>query len=204
MYSESDSSTFMGNRIVMTRVSIDFSQTEEWLEYLQGWQFVFDSQNQVIPPADARTEESNARGLCDFNQPTCDGWIGATTNSSPFQAYQQALAYAAELNALYDCTIVVENPFPCGDAQVDLPDFNPGFLSIRSNNTVVSLHTPQTPQLPDLEAAFNGEFNVPDPATNATGVYDFLVPVQVSGPGYLTEPEGFVVVDASCLGALHH
>ena len=202
VYSESNSSTLMGDRIVMTRVSIDFSQTEEWLEYLQGWQFVFDSQNQVIPPAGARTEESNARGLCDFNQPTCEGWVGATTNSSPFQAYQQALAYAAELNFLYDCEIVVENPFPCGDAQVDLPDFNPGFLSIRSNNTVVSLHTPlNTTQLPDLEAAFNGEFNVPDPAINATGVYDFLVPVQVSGPGYLYRAcSGFAVVDSSVFG----
>jgi len=190
----------MGDRIVMTRVSIDFSQTEEWLEYLQAWQFVYDSQNQDVEDDVGLRPSGQRDDICEgFVQPTCQGWEIYT---DPLVGYQQALERASFLNEEYGCSLLVNSPFPCDNAQLDLPDFNPGFLSIRSNNTVVSLHTPQNVlQLPDLEAALNGEFNVPDPAINATGVYDFLVPVQVSGPGYLYRAcSGFAVLDSSVFG----
>ena len=199
VYSESDSSTLMGDRIVMTRVSIDFSQTEEWAEYKEAWQLVYDIQ-QPDQEDDSAARSGERSGLCDsFIQPNCDGWAQDPSITNSYDAYIAAVEYVIANN----CDITVNSShLPCGDGSIPLPDFNPGFLSIRSNNTVVSLHTPlNTTQLPDLEAALNGEFNVPDPATNATGVYDFLVPVQVSGPGYLYRAcSGFAVVDASVFG----
>ena len=201
VYSESDSSTLMGDRIVMTRVSIDYSQTEEWLEYKEAWQLVYDIQ-QPDQEDDSAARSGERSGLCEsFIQPNCTPpyWPQDPSITNSYDAYIAAVEYVIA----NDCDITVNSShLPCGGDPIPLPDFNPGFLSIRSNNTVVSLHTPlNITQLPDLEAALNGDFNVPDPAINATGVYDFLVPVQVSGPGYLYRAcSGFAVVDASVFG----
>ena len=201
VYSESDSSTVMGNRIVMARVSVDFSQRGEWLEYRDAWQILYDSQNQDVEPPPAGRLPGERSSLCDgFSQPSCLGWAG-NPGASPFMGYLEALESAAFLNATYGCTLTVINPFPCEGVQIQFPEFNPGFVMVGTND--ITLHTPEnTSNLPDLEASLNGTAdNVPDPSIHATGIYDFLVPVEVSGPGSLYRSNnGFAVVDSTVFG----
>ena len=206
VYSASDGSTLMGNRIVKARITIVFSQTALWLEYRNAWQLVYDSQQQSVDEDEAARSSGERSGLCDgFSQPTCAGWAG-DSSLGPLEGYFAALESAQFLNDTYECSIVVDNPFPCGNVQINLPDFNPGFVVVYNDDTL-SVQTPINQQggeplntLPDLEAALNGDI-VPDPDIYATGVYDFLIPLQVSGPGYLHRSNfGFAVLDSTAFG----
>jgi len=199
VYSESDSSTVMGNRIVMARVSVDFSQRDEWLEYRDAWQLVYDIQqpDQEDDPVNRPGERS---GLCEsFVQPNCSGWPQDPSITDPYEAYQAAVAFVQENG----CNITVNSShLPCDGGSITLSSFNPGFVMVGSND--ITLHTPEnTLDLPDLEAALNGEFNVPDPSIYARGIYDFLVPVEVSGPGSLYRSNnGFAVIDSTVFGGV--
>ena len=199
VYSESDSSTVMGNRIVMARVSIDFSQREKWLEYKSDWESVFDILNQTEDNTGARASGERS-GLCaSFIQPDCNGWALDPTIANSYDAYLAAVEFVFE----NDCDITVNSShLPCDSDPIDFASFNPGFVMVGFD--AITLNTPiNTQQLPDLNAALNGDISLLDPSIHATGIYDFLVPVQVSGPGSLYRSNnGFAVIDSTVFGGV--
>tara|TARA_R100000654_G_scaffold11108_5_gene24362 strand:- start:11793 stop:14342 length:2550 start_codon:yes stop_codon:yes gene_type:complete len=187
VYSNSSGSNTMGERSVMCKIKIDYSQTEDWIEYKSSWQQLFDFLNQSDDVSDDLNREGERDETCDgYEQPTCDGWSGDTSITDPYQAALAAWQRVQELNLEYDCNITFINPFPCPNgASIDIAEFKPGFF-VRNGNGISTLAPPiSSIGAPDLNAALNGEIELVNPETYATGVFEFLIPVQVSGPGYL-------------------
>ena len=187
VYSNSLMSNTMGERSVMCKIKIDYSQTADWIQYKNSWQQLFDFLNQSDDTADDFNREGERDEICEgYENPTCNGWSGDTSITDPYQAALAAWQRVQELNSEYGCDITFINPFPCPNgASIDIDEFKPGFF-VRNSDGISTLALPiSSIGAPDLNAALNGEIELVNPETYATGVFEFLIPVQVSGPGYL-------------------